>query len=86
MIYYGYLIYYINCGNKQRGPGRPKKMARREEVCELDDNSDESVVDDPNNIKTKKIAIREEFEEDVDVEETVLRTRLQLLVHYQSSP
>ncbi|RNA13284.1 hypothetical protein BpHYR1_007519, partial [Brachionus plicatilis] len=25
----------IPSGNKQRGPGIPKKMARREEICEM---------------------------------------------------
>ncbi|RNA00563.1 hypothetical protein BpHYR1_011096 [Brachionus plicatilis] len=39
--------------DNEKGPGRPKKIAIREEA----------------------------FEEDVDVEETVLRTRQQLLVH-----
>ncbi|RNA33101.1 hypothetical protein BpHYR1_006821 [Brachionus plicatilis] len=53
-------------GNKQRGP---------------DDDSDEPVMDDATNIITKKTIRRKEVcEEDVDVEETIVTTHLQLLL------
>ncbi|RNA08862.1 hypothetical protein BpHYR1_033643 [Brachionus plicatilis] len=51
-------------GNKQRGPGIPKKMARREEICKM----------------TTVTNQREEVCEDVEVEETIVTTHLQLLL------